>query len=359
MVVAIAQPSPGLFAEQNASIARGATIAIDELNAAGGLAGHIRIKLVPQDLDGLSASAVEDRLRSEAAAALILPCDTDSQLSLAAGAARYGTLMFAPCNLDPTAGRHYPTYWPVGMRTSDEAAGLVSFMRQSGDVSAFIVVAPGNRYIELLTSSFRAAAKRGGIRVVGSASVSMTTRDFSGLASTIAAVNPSPAVIFTALPPPLVNHLAAGLQARGVTQSVVGTSSMDTRLTLTSNPGTLEGAIFPSYGFRREKAPAVRRFVADYKRLFGSGPVGSFPGLGFETIRLLESAAGKARSAQPSAIQRALSRGLSVGGVGLGERSYPTGGEHNPVGRVGIEKVVEGRLEPLLAITPEQLAATG
>jgi branched-chain amino acid transport system substrate-binding protein len=352
MVVAIDQPSSGLFAQQNASIAQGATVAVDELNATGGLAArHIRIELVPQDLEGLSSAAAEARLHSEAAAALILPCDTDSQLSLAAGAARYGTLMLAPCNLDPAAGRRYSTYWPVGMKPSDEAAGLASFMRTVGYGSVFIVNAPGNRYAELMTSYFRAAAQRKGIRIVGSASVATTVGGLSSLAHTIEAVNPRPSTIFTALPPPLANQLAAGLQAQGVTQNLAGTSALDTRLALTSNAGALDEAIFPSYGFPREGGSA-HRFVSDYKKRFGGEPVGSFPGLGFETIRLLETAARDARSAEPSAIQLALSRGLSLEGVALAQRSYQPGGDHNPTGTVAIEKIVSGHLEPVFAATP-------
>jgi len=351
MVVVIDKPSSGLFTEQNASIARGATVAVDELNATGGLARHLRIKLVSQDLEGLSPAAIEGRLRSEAAAALILPCDTDSQLSLAAGAARYGTLMLAPCNPDPTAGQRYSTYWPVGMTPSDEAAGLVSFMRTIGYGSVFIVGASSSHYVQLMTGYFRTAAQRKGIRIVGSASVATPTGDLSSLAHTIEAANPRPSIIFTALPPPLVNQLAAGLQAQGVTQNVAGTSAMDTRLTLTSNPGALEDAVFPSYGFPRETAPA-HRFAADYKKRFGSEPVGSFPGLGFETIRLLETGVREARSAEPSAIQRALSLGLALEGVALAERSYQPGGDHNPTGTVAIEKIVSDHLEQVLATTP-------
>ncbi|HEV7936462.1 MAG TPA: ABC transporter substrate-binding protein [Solirubrobacteraceae bacterium] len=351
MVVAIDQPSSGLFTEQNASIAQGATVAVDELNAAGGLPRHIRIKLVPQDLEGLSPAAVEGRLHSEAAAALILPCDTESQLSLAAGAARYGTLLLAPCNPDPSAGRRYSTYWPVGMEPSDEATGLASFMHTVGYGSVFIINAPGNHYAELMTSYFRAAAQRKGIRIVGSASVAMTMGDVSSLAHTIEAVNPRPSTIFTALPPPLVNQLAAGLEAQGVTQNVAGTSALDTRLTLTRNVGALEDAVFPSYGFPRESAQA-HRFASDYRQRFGGEPVGSFPGLGFETIRLLETAARDARSAEPSAIQRALSRGLSLEGVALAERTYQPGGDHNPTGTVAIEKIVSRHLEQVFAATP-------
>lgn len=352
MVVAIDQPSSGSFAEQNASIAQGATVAVDELNASGGLVDrHIRIKLAPQDLEGLSPAAVERRLHSEAVAALILPCDTDSQLSLAAEASRYRTLMLAPCNPDPSAGQRYSTYWPVGMKPSDEAAGLAGFMHTVGYGSVFIVNAPGNRYAELMTGYFRAAAQRKGIRIVGSASVGPTMGNLSSLAHTIRSANPRPSTVFTALAPPLVNQLAAGLQAQGVTQNVAGTSALDTRLTLISNVGALEDAVFPSYGFPRESAPA-RRFASDYKKQFGGEPVGSFPGLGFETIRLLETAVRQARSAEPSAIQRALSRGLALAGVALAERSYQPGGDHNPTGTVAIEKIVSGHFEPVFAATP-------
>ena len=106
-----------------------------------------------------------------------------------------------------------------------------------------------------------------------------------------------------------MNHLATGLRAQGVYQPIVGTTALDTRLSLSSGAEALENTVFPSYGFRREDAPA-RRFARDYARRFRSAPAGGFPGLGFETIRLLEDAVRKAGSAEPSAIQQALSGGL-------------------------------------------------
>ena len=351
MIVAIDQPPSGVFAEQNASIAQGAAIAVEELNAAGGLARHLRIKLVSQDLDGLSPAAVEGRLRSEAAAALILPCDTDSQLSLAAEAAQYRTLMLAPCNLDPTAGERYPTYWPIGMSASEEMAGLTSFMRTIGYGTTFIVTAPGSRYVQLATDDFRTAAQHKGIRIVGSASIAMTTSDFSGLAHAIEAASPRPSIIFTALPPPLVNQMAAGLKAQGISQSVAGASVMDTQRTVTSDAGALADSVFPSYGFPRE-SPAGHRFLVSYKKRFGNEPVGSFPGLGFETIRVLQAAVRQARSAEPSAIEQALSRGFFLEGVALAERRYQPGTDHNPIGPVAVEKDFAGHFEQVLATTP-------
>jgi branched-chain amino acid transport system substrate-binding protein len=351
MVVVIDEPSPGLFEEQNRSIAQGATVAVEELNTAGGLAGHIRIKLIRQRLDGLSATALEGRLRSEAAAVLILPCDTDSQLSLAAEASQYGVLMLAPCNPEASAGGRYATYWPVGTAATDEAAGFTSFMYTFGYRDVFAVTASGSRYVELLSSDFLSAAKARGIELDGSASISLTAPNYSELAQAIRAVHPRPSAIYTALPPPLVNRLASGLAAQGVHTIVLGSSAMDTPSTLASAGKAMENATFASYGFPRVSASA-RRFASDYRRQFRREPVGSFPGLGFETIRLLEGAVRKAGSAEPSAIQQALSGGLSLSGVALAERAYTSGGDHNPAGEVAISKIASGSFLPLQVTAP-------
>ena len=91
LTVVIDEPG-GLFAEQNELIMQGAIAAVDVLNAKGGVA-HNKVRLVPEHLDGLSASAVQQRLHAAGAnAVLVLPCDSNSQATLANGAAAYGTL---------------------------------------------------------------------------------------------------------------------------------------------------------------------------------------------------------------------------------------------------------------------------
>jgi hypothetical protein len=71
-----------------------------------------------------------------------------------------------------------------------------------------------------------------------------------------------------------------------------------------------------------------------------------------ETVRLLADAARKGGSAQPSAIERALAAGIALNGVGLADRSYRAGGDHNPIGAVAITKIVSGSLMPLTATEP-------
>jgi len=65
--------------------------------------------------------------------------------------------------------------------------------------------------------------------------------------------------------------------------------------------------------------------------------------------RTLIDAVRKAGSAEPSAIQQALTGGLTLEGVGLAERSYQRGGDHDPIAEVAVSKIAAGNFLPLQA----------
>ena len=348
--VVVDQPSEATFAELNRVIEGGAQVAAEQANSSGQLPDHLQIKLVPESLDALSPSAIQERLRSDGAGVLVLPCDTNSQARIAAAVAHYGTLMIATCNPEPLAAERYSTYWAVGSAGNEEAAELASFMVTQGYLRTFVLKTSGLRYAELLTGYFERAAKSKNIHLVGSASVSADTQDFSALAQQIKGIEPQPTAVFTALPPPTVNRLGAALRAQGVNTSVVGTSVMDSHLTLTGTEA-LENAIFASYGFPREGG-AAEHYASDYAKQFGKPPVGSLPNLGYETVRLLEEAAREAHSGEPSAIAHVLAGGFTLHGVALADRHYLPGSDHNPVSEVGIAKITGSAIEPLIAASP-------
>jgi len=351
ITVAVDSPPPGLLSEQNKSIAQGASVAADELNSDGGLTSHhVHIKLVTQTLDGLSQSALKSRLLSEGAAALILPCDTDSEQSLAAAGAQFGMLMLAPCNPASLTGASYPTLWAVGASASQEATAMVSFMASDNFHRVFVVAPTGAAYGEEITSAFHGAAEAGGIKVIRSVPVAVTSTSFANVVQAFEAIRPLPAGLFTALPAPLISRVAAALAEKGLHPLVLGSTVMDTPVSL-SGGGVLENANFVSYGFPRLDS-AASRFASDFRAAYGKPPVGSFPGLGFEAIRLLAAAAGKGGSAAPGVMQRALAGGLTLQGVALASRSYQPGGNHNPVGEVGISKVYGRELLQVVAETP-------
>jgi len=350
----VVDQSGGPFAQQNQLIREGVTAALDVLNAHGGVAHHT-VRVVTESLDGLSGSALEQRLHAAGSnAVLVLPCDNNSQAPLATAASRYGVVMLAPCDADASLAERLRTYWPVGMSGSDEASGLVHFLVREGFGRVFVVNSTGLQYTSTMTAYMSAALKTAGIPVVGSSTVSSNLSN-ADVANVLAAVRViQPASLFTALPPPQVDKLVAGLVKGGEQQVFVfGTSAMDTPATL-SSPGnaSLQGATFPTYGFARVNGEATA-FEQDFKQRFGQQPIGAFPGLGFETVGLLEQAIAKARSTQPAAIQRALLGGINDGGVALFGRSYHNPNNHNPVTTVSIEKVNADAFLPLVTTEPD------
>jgi ABC-type branched-subunit amino acid transport system substrate-binding protein len=353
--VVVDKPTPSPFAQQNTSLENGVKVAVDELNSQHGT--RLRIKLVTKTLDGQSAAAVSQKLRAAGAAALILPCDTDSEYPLAAAAAQSGVLMLAPCDPEPSAGARYANYWAVGMGANAEAAGIAHYMvynrspQYTGPTRIFIVTAPSPRYVGSLTSYFRTAAPAQHVTIVGSATVPLATHSYAALARKIKGANATQG-IFTALPPPYVDRLVAGLAANGVLPpQVFGTAAMDTPLTLSTKFPPGQALYFASYGFLRDDA-AAQRFAGDYEHRVGQAVVGGFPGLGLETVRLYTAAVEKARSATPTAVDAVLTAGLKLPGVGLADRTYVRDGDHSPLGEVGISQDQAGRIESLYASIP-------
>jgi len=354
LTLVLDRPS-GLFSQQNELIMRGVLAALSALNSQGGVA-HTKVRLVTADLDGLSAAAVQERLRASGPnPVLILPCDSNSQATLATGAARYGTLMLAPCSADASLAQRLPTYWAIGMDGSDESQGLVSYVTRVGFSPVFIVNVSGSSFAASMSAYFQAFMKRAGRSVDGSTTIPSTpsAADIARAVSAVKAARPAAYALYTPLAPPYVDELAAALERAGERLDLFGTSAMDVPLTLSSrDSGALQGTTVPTYGFLPDGAQGSA-FLRAYREQFGSAPVGAFPDLGFETIGLLEDAIAKARSTRPAALQQALVGGIADSGVALFGRTYDRANDHNPVTTVSLEQINQGGLLPVLTIEPD------
>jgi branched-chain amino acid transport system substrate-binding protein len=115
---------------------------------------------------------------------------------------------------------------------------------------------------------------------------------------------------------------------------VLGSDGMDTGLDLTAGGAAVNGNAFTTFGFP-SPGSATAKFYADFAKLYGRPPDGSYAALGYETIKVLEAAVLRANSTDPAKIQAALSGGMTVNGA-LGPIVYPGHGEHNPSNNVAV-----------------------
>jgi len=348
--VAIVIPKAGSFKVHNRLIANGATIAAQEIGAGVADKGHSSVALklsVVSVRPTISPTRVVRSLARRSTRALILPCDVELQESLARAAAKAGLLTLSPCNPDARIAKSLPRYWPTGATGSAEAGQLVYYAKYRQAKTAFLVGAAGSWYARLMTGELRKWAKRDGINIVGEASLSGGAHGLTSLAKRIRKLNP--AIVFAAVPSPGIESIITELRQKRVLSAFLVTDGMDAALDLAryrTGPAnsSLEQVVFATFGFPRTTSG---RFVNDYEAAFRKKIVGSFPGLGYETVQVLEAAARRASALTPAGLNASFAKGFTVKGVVLEDTRYQGHGHRQPVTNVGLAEVVRDQYVPL------------
>jgi ABC-type branched-subunit amino acid transport system substrate-binding protein len=337
--VALLQPSGGFFAQQNALIASGAQIAADESGAANSPVGSVKISLVPTPLATDAApKQVVASLHEKGINVAVLPCDVDSTAALARAGSDAGMLMLLPCDPDPKLPASTPMVWPTGMAGNEQVAQIVNYAQSLNGTTAFILSANGPAYISTMNGYFRAAAKLDGVKIVGEGTVGLNGKNLAEVAAAIKKAKPR--VIYTALFAPYGQSIVAGLRSHGIViPPFYATDGLDGDLQLGRYGAKLDNLNVASYGFPR---PTSAEFFRDYASAYGHIPSGSFPGLGYETIHILDTAAGLAGSADAKAIDAAFSKGFKVTGVALEDVQYLGKGNRVPRTNSGLARIVRG-----------------
>jgi len=349
--VAIVIPTSGPFGIHNRLIGNGATIAANEINAQRMAKGRVPIRLklnVVTVKPTASPKRILRALRRASTRVLILPCNVELQESLAHAATKAGLLTLSPCNSDSKSAKNLPRYWPTGPTGAAEAAQLAFYAQSYAHAkTAFVLGAAGSWYARQMTSELRAAATRNKIRVVGQASVPAGSQGIAALARRIRKVDP--AVVFAAVPSPAVESIITQLRNWKVGAAFYVTDGMDAAINfLQYRDGpynsSIEDVVFATFGFPR---PASGQFFRDYAEAYGKQPVGSFPGLGYETVHVLETAAQRAGSLTPTGLNASFVKGFTVKGVALEDISYQGRGHRQPLTSVGLAQVIRDAYVPL------------
>ncbi|HYN37937.1 MAG TPA: ABC transporter substrate-binding protein [Rhodospirillales bacterium] len=344
----------------------GARLAIDRINAAGGLLGR-RVELLERD--GQTDPAV-DRYDAENLVALKVTAivglsDTDQVLAAAPVAARAGIpfvtsgatspllpvqipdWLFLACfgdNVQAAAGAEYAADW-LGVRT------------------AAILFDKDMDYTRLLQRYFgRSFAAQGGT-VVLRAGFHSGELDIAELlaapggqdddADDDKSATPLKAqLLFVAAGPDDAATLVRKLRAAGYRQPIMGGDSYD-------SPGLIEAArktggnvyftTHAAFGLTHSTL-AMRKFTAWYRSAYGRPPDNAFAGLGFDAVNLVAEAIERAQSADPRKVRDALLETRGFEGV-TGTLSYAGG---SLVPRKAVTVIEVGRRAELAAeITPD------
>nr|WP_319391607.1 ABC transporter substrate-binding protein [uncultured Cohaesibacter sp.] len=304
--IGLATAQTGGLAPYDAPVIEGVHIAVDEINAAGGIDGKFKIELIDKDVrsDAAQTSIATQELVDQKVSVLVLPCDADPALAAISIVASAEIPAISTCASSPTlplvGGDYMFANFP-----GDNVQATVSaeWAFKEGFKSAYIIYSPDAQYTTLPLYFKEVFDKLGG-KILGEDTYSIGQQDFSAIATRIAALDPQPEVIMTAAFEPDFPSLLKALRAAGVKSQMIGSDGIDSPTTF-SLGDVVEGTVFTTAGFATPGSP-MEAFNAKYKEVTGKASETVFNAVGYDLIKVIEAAVKKAGSTDPKAVRDAI-----------------------------------------------------
>lgn len=305
----------GDTAQYGLSALNGARMAVEEANASGGVAGR-RVELIAQDTrsDSTETEVVVRRLAREYGVhALVGEIVSSRSLAAARVAQGEGLPMLTPSATSPEVTQVGDFVFRSCYTDAFQGAAIARFAAVNlGARRAAMLVESDQRYSQELAAFTRDAFTRLGGEVVAVQEYREGAADFSAQLVELSASRPD--VVFAP-----GYYLEAGLLARqarslGIETPFVGGDGWDSPRLYEIGGQALAGNFFSTHFSAEDQTPEVRRFVEDYRRLFGSTP-DSFAATAYDAARIVLAAFERAPSLERAAVRDALASTRDFRGV--------------------------------------------
>lgn len=329
-----ADPDTGMFWN-------GATLAVEEINAAGGVAGR-PLRLVPGWSENPWAGGVSRVARmvyDDGVVAVIGSIDGAATHLAEQVAARALVAVVSPGSTDPTVNLA-GVPWMYSLLPGDDV--------QARAVASYLAGEPGRRPIALVSATDHdaraaAAAFRSGFRAAGLAfpaafECAADAADATAVAGLVMAGAPRTVVVLASAG--ASGRLAAALRAAGHDGVITGGANLGRRRFMSLAGAAAEGAIVPLV--HDPGAPRWRAFAHAYTARFGCEPDFT-AGAAYDAVRVTADAAGRAGFERGRLLESV--RTTTPGAGVTGEIGFDRLGRNRRPARLGV--VRDAHLEAL------------
>jgi branched-chain amino acid transport system substrate-binding protein len=300
----------GYLAFYDGMTQNGLRLAVDEINAAGGIAGKYKIDLQVKDVrsEAPAAATAGAEFAAAGATVMIAPCDVDPAIAFSQPAQQAGIPVIAPCASTPTLANAVGDFmFQVYPSDNLQAAVLAKFAQDQGYKNAYILLSPDTPYTEKLPLYFAEAFEKLGGKVAAKGTYTFGQQDFSAEVTNIKGLDPQPDVIMTSAYEPDFPAFIKQLRAAGIATPVLGSDGIDSATTLALGE-VAEGVVFSTGGFP-VAGGSLEKLYNDYVAKFGGNvqtDVSPYAATAYESVKLIEAAIIKAGSTDGAAIRDAL-----------------------------------------------------
>jgi branched-chain amino acid transport system substrate-binding protein len=283
---------------------QGATLAVEEINGAGGLGGASVTLAVEDDRGSVDEVARKfDRLMQRKVLAIIGPLTDATATAVAPLAERTGMAVISPgaTGTIPYAGS---AVFRTSLGAQAQARILAEFLVQVRKARRIAAIHERNDYGTLITMAFTQRLRELGAEVVGSRLYKDGDTHFERHATGV--VGDGAQAVFIAGYPDEGALILTALRERGVGVPIAGADALFSPDLLEWAPQAAEGLYLPAPFVATEPLPAVQEFVGRYRKRYNNETPDHFAAQAYDATKILASAirrGGRTAAAVRSALQ--------------------------------------------------------
>jgi branched-chain amino acid transport system substrate-binding protein len=302
-----------IVAGDRALYLNGAQLAVDEINAHGGLLGTpvelVSLVNIEASLP-LTLQAAEDMILKEGVIAIIGPNRSSHAVEVGPIAQRYGVPMITTTATNPNVTNAGDFVFMAAFTDSFQGAVMAQFAIEDLNLStAALMTRTGDLYTEGIAEFFALNFSKLGGEIVANETYDSETSDFIPQLTNVAAAKPDALFIagFTVDIPPITQQARAiPLQnADGAPTIFLGADSWDSELLFDNEDAEVEGSFFSGHFSSDTDEPTARAFVDTYASIYESTPTGGVA-VSYDAVKLLFEAVERAGSTAPEKIREQL-----------------------------------------------------
>jgi branched-chain amino acid transport system substrate-binding protein len=298
----------------------GATLAVEEINAAGGVNGQ-QLEMVTHDSQydmAVTAQTARQYVEEDKVQAMIGYTDTDSVLASGpifqeAGIPFITVGGTSPLIPDQVGDMMFLAAFGDNVQA---AAGAEYALDTFGD-SAYLLWDKGQTYTTLLAEYFKARFTEAGGTLVAEDTYESDATDFAAQIAKIKALPEQPAFYYVAAMPGNIGIVVKQMRDAGLTGPIIGGDGYDTPdLPAIAGPASND-VYFTTHALMDANGGTepIKAFMAAYEAKFGHPVENAFAALGYDTVYLLKDAIERAGSMDGQALKGAIETTADFPGI--------------------------------------------
>lgn len=297
------------------STRNGIDIAVDEINAAGGVLGK-KIRVIVEDDQGKAEEAnvvVTKLITKDKVVAVLGEVASSNSLAAAPVAQQNGIPMISPSSTNPEVTKKGDYIFRVCFLDPFQGYVMAKFATGTLKMTKVAVLRDiKNDYSIGLADAFIENFKKMGGTIVADQSYSAGDPDFNAQLTAIKAT--SPQAIFVPGYYGEVGLIAGQAKKQGITVPLLGGDGWDSPKLTEIGRKDIDGSFFSNHYAVEDPSPTAQKFLAAYKARFNAVP-DALGGLGYDSAMVLFDAMKRAGTTDGAKLRDAIAQTKDFAGV--------------------------------------------